>query len=97
MMRLNRRGQTTSRDNHRMWFIRQGGSHLRELCAQCDEPIQMLTLAEAAMAANVELRAIDILIKAGQLHCVEKDEATRLVCLNSLINLRTNAERPGER
>ena len=97
MMRLNRRAQTTSRDNHRMWFIRQGGSHLRELCAQCDERIQMLTLAEAAMAANVELRTIYALIEAGQLHCMDKDEATRLVCLNSLINLRTNSERAGER
>ena len=94
---MDRRAQITSRDNHRMWFIRQGGSHLRELCPQCDEPIQMLTLAEAAVAANVELQAIDPLIEAGQLHSMEKDEATRLVCLNSLISLRTNSERAGER
>lgn len=94
---MERRAQTTSRDNHRMWFIRQGGSHLREHCARCGERIQMLTLAEATMAANVELQMIYALIEAGQLHCVEKDEATRLVCLNSLINLRTNSERPGER
>jgi hypothetical protein len=80
-----------------MWFIRQGGSHLREHCAQCDERIQMLTLAEATIAANVELQAIHALIEAGQLHCVEIDEATRLVCLNSLINFRTISERPGER
>jgi DNA-binding TFAR19-related protein (PDSD5 family) len=80
-----------------MWFIRQGGSHVRELCAQCDERIQMLTLAEATIAANVELQAIYALIEAGQLHSVAKDDATLLVCLNSLMNFRMNGERAGER
>ena len=89
---MDRRAQITSRDNHRLWFIRQGGSHLRELCAECDKRIQMLTLEEATVAANVELQAIYALIAAGQLHCAEKDEGTRLVCLNSLINFRINSE-----
>ena len=94
---MDRRAQTTSRDNHRMWFIRQGGSHFREFCAECNERIQMLTLDEATIAANVELPAIYALIEAGQLHTVEKDDATLLVCLNSLINFRMNSEKPGER
>ncbi|HEY0320273.1 MAG TPA: hypothetical protein VGC66_04820 [Pyrinomonadaceae bacterium] len=87
-MKTNRRAQTTSRDNHRVWFIRQGASLPRVLCAQCDERIQMITLEEAAAAANVETQTIHTLIETGKLHCMQTSEATLLVCLNSLINFR---------
>jgi hypothetical protein len=86
-MKLNRRAQVTSRDNHRPWFIRQGGTQPRMLCAQCDERIQMVTLEEARVAANVEPNTIYSLIEAGKLHFTTTNEGILLVCLNSLINL----------
>jgi len=91
-MKLNRRVQVTSRDNHRSWFIRQGASRRRELCAVCDERIQMIRLEEAAVAAGVELQMIHTLIEAGRLHSVETDEAQLVVCLNSLINFRMSPD-----
>lgn len=92
-MQLYRRAQVTARDNHRMWFIRQGGSHFRLHCARCNEPIQMITLEEAAVAASVEVQTIHSLIAAGKLHCAETVEAVSLVCLNSLIAFRRDSER----
>ncbi|HEX8922651.1 MAG TPA: hypothetical protein VF766_14345 [Pyrinomonadaceae bacterium] len=93
----NRRAQITSRDNHRVWFIRQGWSQLREFCAQCDERIQMMALEEASVAAGVELQTIHSLIEAKELHSLELDEGRLLVCLNSLINFRANSEKQTER
>lgn len=87
-MKLNRRVQVTSRDNHRPWFIRQGGKQTRIFCAECGEQIQMITLEEATVAANVESHTIYSLIEAGKLHSTKTDEAILLVCLNSLINFR---------
>ena len=87
-MKLNRTGQVTSRDNHRAWYIRQGGSQRGELCAQCDDRIQMITLEEAAVAANVEPQTIQTLTEADKLHFMKTEENVLLVCLNSLINLR---------
>jgi hypothetical protein len=95
-MKLNRTAQVTSRDNHRAWFIRQGGIRRRVLCAECDELIQLLTLEEAAVAANVEPQTIYTLIESGKLHGVRTDEAISLICLNSLIKFRVNSERPEE-
>ncbi len=89
-MKSNRRAQTTSRDNHQVWFIRQGASKPGAVCAQCDERIQMITLLEAAAAAGVESQVIHTLIKAGKLHCLVTDEAVLLVCLNSLLKLGLN-------
>lgn len=91
-MKLNRQVQVTSRDNHRSWFIRQGAELRRELCAVCDEQMQMIRLEEAAVAAGVELQVIHTLIEAGRLHSVETDEALLLVCLNSLINFRMSPD-----
>jgi hypothetical protein len=48
----------------------------------------MITLEEAAAAANVETQTIHTLIETGKLHCMQTSEATLLVCLNSLINFR---------
>lgn len=87
-MKLNRRPQVTSRDNHRPWFIRQGASTPRALCSECAERIQMVTLEEATVAAGVEPQAIHSLIEAGKLHSAKTEEAILLVCLNSLISLR---------
>lgn len=81
-----RRVQTTSRDNHQVWFIRQGWSQLREFCAHCDERIQMMTMEEAQVAAGVGAQMIDALIEAGKLHSMELDEGRLLVCLNSLLS-----------
>jgi DNA-binding TFAR19-related protein (PDSD5 family) len=91
-MKLNRQVQVTSRDNHRSWFIRQGAVLRRELCAVCDEQIQVIRLEEAAVAAGVELAKIYTLIEAGRLHSVETDEAQLVVCLNSLVNFRMNPD-----
>lgn len=88
-MKLNRRPQVTSRDNHRPWFIRQGGNQPRTFCGECGEPIQMITLEEATVAASVEPHAILSLIEAGKLHFTKTDESILLVCLSSLINLKS--------
>jgi hypothetical protein len=91
-MKLNRTAQTTSRDTHRQLFIRQGG-HVREiLCALCDERIQMVTVGEAATVASVEPQTILTLVEPLKLHAMKTDEAGLLVCLNSLMSLRNNAE-----
>jgi hypothetical protein len=92
-MKLNRRPQTTSRDTHRVCFIRGCASLRRILCARCDKQIQMLTIHEAAAAANVETQAIHTLVEAGKLHYVETNEAI-LVCLNSLISFRSHVQSP---
>lgn len=83
-----RTAQITSRDNYRVWFIRQGWSQAREFCALCDERIQMMTLEEAKMVAGVDLQTIHSLIEAGELHASEINEGRLLVCLNSLLNFR---------
>ena len=79
-----RRAQTTSRDNHRAWFIRQGWSRVREHCPRCDERIQMVTLDEAAFARRVDLQTIHTLVEAGDLHAIETNEGQLWICLNSL-------------
>lgn len=92
MTRLNRRPQTTTRDTHHSWFIRQRGTARRFLCALCDERMQMVTLGEAATAARVEPEAISALVRDGKLHSMRTEEAELLICLNSLITFRTNGE-----
>ena len=83
-----RRVQITSRDSHRVWFIRQAWSQSREFCARCNERIQMMTLEEAQAAAGVDLQTIHSLIEAGELHASEVDEGRLLVWLNSLMSFR---------
>lgn len=87
-MKLNRRPPITSRDNHRPWFIRQGGHQPRTFCDECGEPIQMITLEEATVAANVESNTIYSLIEAGKLHFATTADSILLICLNSLINFK---------
>jgi hypothetical protein len=92
-MKLNRREQTTTRDTHHRWFIRQGVGGQRFLCAVCDERIQMITLAEAATAARVEPEIILTLAEAGRLHAIKTDGAEPLICLNSLVHLKVDTEK----
>ncbi|MBD0370132.1 MAG: hypothetical protein ICV60_04805 [Pyrinomonadaceae bacterium] len=87
-MKFHRSGQITSRDNHKPWYIRQGGHQPRMFCAECTERIQMITLEEAVVAANVEANTIYSLIEAAKLHYATTTEGILLLCLNSLINFR---------
>lgn len=87
-MKFHRSGQITSRDNHRQWFIRQGGHQPRLFCTECAERIQMITLEEATAAANVESNTIYSLIEAGKLHFTTTPEGILVICLSSLINFR---------
>ena len=56
----------------------------RAECEQCDSPVTMLTLDEAARLARVSTRTIYKWVEADRLHFTETTDGLLLVCLNSI-------------
>ncbi len=53
-------------------------------CAECSDPVGMLTPEEAAAVADVSTRAIYRWVEEGAAHFTETPEGLLLICLNSL-------------
>jgi hypothetical protein len=55
-------------------------------CAECAEQAQMLSVDEGAALAQVSARAVYRWVESGQLHFVETEDGSLLVCINSLLD-----------
>lgn len=75
-------------ESERLLVIRQPTSRARRWCAACDEEVQVVTAADAAIVADRELGAIYDAIEATYLHAVEAGGELPMVCLNSLLKLK---------
>ena len=75
-------------ESERLLVIRQPTSRARRWCAACDEEVQVVTTADAAIVADRELGAIYDAIEAAHLHAVEAGGESPMVCLNSLLKLK---------
>ncbi len=54
-------------------------------CAECAGQAQMVSVDEAAALAQVTARAIYRRVEASQLHFVETEDGSLMVCINSLL------------
>lgn len=70
-------------ETHRVLVIRRRSSSLEGWCARCGEQVQMIRLAEAALA-GLSLQTIYQQARAGKLHFTEDSDGLSSICLNSL-------------
>jgi hypothetical protein len=64
--------------------IRRGGQSLVTWCEQCCADVLMVTPNEAAVLSSTDTRAIFRRVEAGEIHFIEGEGGTLLVCANSL-------------
>lgn len=74
-------------ESERLLVIRQPTSRARHWCAACDEEVQVVTAADAALVADLSVADICREIEATHLHAMATGEGL-LVCLTSLLNLK---------
>ena len=67
-----------------VFVIRRSRNFERIWCRECAEQVVMLTVDEAATAANLSSQMIYRLAQAGDLHFMETPEGWLRICLTSL-------------
>ena len=63
-------------------------------CERCDEQIQMVMLDEATIIKGMSSRHIHRLIEASELHFAEIENGSIRICLNSLLDHKSESEIP---
>jgi hypothetical protein len=87
-MRRRRRTRTII-EQREVVIIRRSRQRKPVFCAECAEPIALITVAEAVRLAGINSRAVYRLIEAGQVHFAETADGIGLVCPATLLNRST--------
>jgi hypothetical protein len=74
----------TTIETHQILIVRRPGGAVLAWCPVCLREVEMVSLEEAALLANVSLRDICRRVGDGRLHFVETAQGG-LVCLPSLL------------
>jgi excisionase family DNA binding protein len=82
-MRRKRRTETRV-EIERVVVIRQRRGVGQAWCADCAQPVTMVTAEEAAAVAGVTRRTIYRWVEAEKIHFTETPDGALLVCLNSI-------------
>jgi hypothetical protein len=65
--------------------IRGSRKRNRVLCANCSEPVVLVTIEEAVTISGITARAIYHLLEAGEVHIAETAEGLTLICPATLL------------
>jgi len=71
-------------ESHERMTIRRSERPFKTWCDRCGTEVWMVTTNEAAAIARTDARAIFRGVEAGEIHFVESESGTLLVCSNSL-------------
>ena len=82
---MKKRKIKTTIEIHQVYVIRRPETFAPVLCSECPLAVaSMVTPEEAARLENISVREIYRLIEAGQVHFLEMEDDSLLVCLTSL-------------
>ena len=68
-----------------VFIVRRRAGGARIWCAQCERPVAMVTVDQAAVATGVTSRTIFRRVESGMLHFSETHDGRLLVCLDSVL------------
>ena len=54
-------------------------------CHECGEVVMLISLEEAAAVTGTDAQTIHRQVLINLLHCIERSDGARLICLNSLL------------
>src|ERR1700704_6103835 len=83
-MKRTRRTRTTV-EKHEVVVIRGSRKLKRGFCAECSEPIALVTVEEAVRISGISSRAIYRLIEQGRIHLAETPDGVALICPSTLL------------
>lgn len=81
---MKRRKRTEITVETSLLVFRRSTNHAAVWCIECSSPVQLVTPEEAAVLASVTTRTVYRRVERGQLHFVETEAGTLLICPNSL-------------
>ena len=64
----------------------RGGSSTRARCPRCNGESEMIALENLQVISNLDRPALEEWINSGQLHRLQGEDGSALVCLNSLLS-----------
>jgi hypothetical protein len=85
-MRRKKKTTIVTVESHERLTIRRSGRAPIRWCPDCGTEACMLTPIEAAALARSDVRSIFRQIELGELHFLENEGESLLICSNSLIN-----------
>jgi len=65
----------------------------RTMCPVCGRDVPMISPEQAARIARVSTRTIYAWLEAGKVHFLDTPEASLLICMDSLTELRAGSSR----
>jgi len=66
-------------------LLLRGRSSTRALCPQCGAESEMIALEKLQVISNLDRPALGDWINSGELHRLQGDDGSALICLNSLL------------
>jgi len=66
-------------------LLLRGRSSTRALCPQCGAESEMIALEKLQVISNLDRPALEDWINSGELHRLQGDDGSALICLNSLL------------
>jgi hypothetical protein len=76
-------------ETERLLVISRSQTSCDGWCGQCEAPVKLIGLEEAAVIAGASQRAIFRWTEAGEIHFIETEDGKVMFCLNS-ISMRGN-------
>lgn len=66
-------------------LIFQAGNSKRVWCPRCGAEVGMIAMQDTGVISNLEKSELEEWFNSGQLHRLQADDGTALICLNSLL------------
>jgi hypothetical protein len=66
-------------------LVLRGGSSTRARCPHCNGESEMIALENLQVTSNLDRSALEDWINSGELHRLQGEDGSALVCLNSLL------------
>lgn len=66
-------------------LLLRGRNSARTRCPLCDAESEMVALENLQVVSNLDRRSLDEWINSGELHRLQADDGSFLICLNSLL------------
>lgn len=66
-------------------LILQAGNSKRTWCPRCGAEVGMIAMQDTGVISNLEKSELEEWFSSGELHRLQADDGTALICLNSLL------------
>ena len=80
-------------ETERLLVIRRSQTSPEGWCGQCEAPVKLIGLEEAAAITGAGQRAIFRWAEAGEIHFTETEDGKVMFCLNSISQRNVNQRR----